>query len=63
MLGQALVAHTMTDEESYEAMLVIAVDDAFAESENTERDAPLGNPPCRPLLETPTNPRARNILD
>ncbi len=33
MLAEAKMAHTMSDEESYEAMLVIAVDDAF-ESED-----------------------------
>lgn len=30
MLGQALVAPTMTDAESAEALLVIAVEDAYA---------------------------------
>jgi hypothetical protein len=35
MLGAALVAHEMTDEQSYEALLAIAVEDAYAETEDT----------------------------
>jgi len=39
MLSQALVAHTMTDEESYAAMLVIAVEDAYADIDDDLGDS------------------------